>query len=430
MTFRNVFIAVVIAAALIIGAFVVNQSRPAVQTAQPGAQFVKATGKCAECHLQETGAIVHEYELSKHAAVGVTCLDCHAPAQEQTSEDHRGFVISKAVTAANCRGCHATEYEQYARSRHAAPAWAAVAGTADFTPEQIAQGEGFHAGAVNREPNGLARLEGSAAITSGCASCHSVGKPNADGSIGSCTACHSRHAASVEIARTPSTCGSCHMGPDHSQVEIYTESKHGVMFAAQRSKLNLGADPKTLSTRDMFVPTCATCHMSGLDGQRVTHDTTERLSYWLFAEVSDRRPGAGMAQEQMKETCTKCHTRPDIDRFYTEAEAVLEKTNERVKEAQAIMKSLRDDGLLTPEPFDEPIESVYFDLWHYYGRTSKHGAFMGGADFVQWHGNYELVKQTAELKDMAAEIRARHAGAGAGSVGSGLDAGGGAPAGG
>ena len=32
------------------------------------------------------------------------------------------------------------------------------------------------------------------------------------------------------------------MGPDHSQIEIYEESKHGVMFHAQEKLLNLAAD--------------------------------------------------------------------------------------------------------------------------------------------------------------------------------------------
>jgi hydroxylamine dehydrogenase len=72
-------------------------------------------------------------------------------------------------------------------------------------------------------------------------------------------------------------------GPDHSQIEIYEESKHRALFAAQREHMNLAADPKALTTRNMPVPTCATCHMSGLEGLKVTHDTTERLSWFLFA---------------------------------------------------------------------------------------------------------------------------------------------------
>jgi hypothetical protein len=33
---------------------------------------------------------------------------------------------------------------------------------------------------------------------------------------------------------------------------------------------------------------------------------------------------------------------------------------------------------------------------------------MGGADFVQWHGNYEILRQSIELSDKAAAIRAAH----------------------
>ena len=104
----------------------------------------------------------------------------------------------------------------------------------------------------------------------------------------------------------------------------------------------------------------------------------------------------------------KCHAQTPIDTFYREAEQVVADTNEKIRVVAEIMQGLRDDGLLTPEPFDEPIEFVYFDLWHYYGRTAKHGAFMGGADFVQWHGNYELLLKTTELMKMAEDIRAQH----------------------
>ncbi len=407
MSFRTVFAAVFVATALLVAAFMINRYRPATDLMQPGAAYVRATGKCAECHVRETAAVVHEYETSAHAAAGVNCLDCHAPAEGQKPLEHRGFVIAESLTAGNCKQCHATEYEQYLRSRHAAPAWAAVAGDADFTAEQVAFAEKHHPGWVKRPANRLAQMEGEAAIVKGCNACHSVGRPNADGSIGTCTACHSRHASSVELARTPSTCGQCHMGPDHSQIEIYNESKHGVLFAAQKPMMNLDADPKKLTTRDMFVPTCATCHMSGLDGLKVTHDTTERLSYFLFAEVSDNRPHFEVGQRQMQEACLKCHTQPAIEQYYREAQDVVVATNEKVRAARALMDDLYARRLLTPAPFDEPIEFVYFDLWHYYGRTAKHGAFMGGADFVQWHGNYELLAKMVEMREMAHELEQR-----------------------
>jgi hypothetical protein len=281
-------------------------------------------------------------------------------------------------------------------------------GATVFTPEQIAASEQYHPGAVQRPPNPLVKLEGQAAAVKGCLSCHSVGRPNADGSIGSCTQCHSRHLASVRLARLPQTCGQCHMGPDHSQMEIYTESKHGVLFAAQVEHMNLDAPPDQLRPSDMPVPACATCHMSGLGGQKVTHDTSERLSYWLFAAVSEKRPNYAAAQANMKDVCNTCHVQSRTNQFYAEAESVVVATNAKVQEGMKIVDDLRKDGLLTPAPFDERIELTAFDFWHYYGRTAKHGAFMGGADFVQWHGNYELLTHQVELEAQAAEIRREH----------------------
>jgi hypothetical protein len=174
--------------------------------------------------------------------------------------------------------------------------------------------------------------------------------------------------------------------------------------------MNLDARPDKLTTGDMPVPTCATCHMSGLEGNefdnvKTTHNTSERLSYYLFAAVSDRRPNYESGRRNMKAICLKCHTNPRILQFYSEAESVVRSTNKIVNEAKDIVDKLRTDKLLTEQPFDEPIEYLYFDLWHYGGRAAKHGAYMGGADFVQWHGYYEIVSKLAELKKSAADLR-------------------------
>jgi hypothetical protein len=409
MSFRSVSIALVIGFGLVLAGFLINRQRPVSETSQGSAAMVRATGKCAECHTEQHYAIVHEYELSAHAAKNINCLECHQPTANQAKTDHHGFVIAKNLTAANCRNCHETEYQQFLRSRHAAPSWAAVHGEKGLSAEQVEFSEKFHPGACKRPANALVALEGASAVVSGCAKCHAVGKPNQDGSIGTCTACHTRHTSSVAIARLPTTCGQCHMGPDHSQLEIYNESKHGVMFAAQKIHLKLDAAPKKLTSRDMFIPTCATCHMSGINGQKVTHDPSERLSYLLAAEISTKRPNYALGQVNMKETCVQCHTRPVVDRIYDEAEKAVANTNEKVKVAKEIYESLRAEKVITGPPFSHPIDFLYFDLWHYYGRTAKHGAFMGGQDFAQWHGNYPILKHTVELKAQADELRKSHA---------------------
>ncbi len=199
MSFRPVFIAVVLGTALLAAAFMLNRYRPRVITEQPTAALIRASGKCAECHANQQYSVVHEYELSAHARQKINCLECHQPATGQKGQEHHGFVISQRVTAANCRSCHEQVYQQYVRSRHAAASWAAVYGDKDFTPEQVAFSEQFHPGSTRRPANPLIALEGRAATQGGCVSCHSVGKPNPDGSIGACTACHTRHTSSVSM---------------------------------------------------------------------------------------------------------------------------------------------------------------------------------------------------------------------------------------
>ena len=64
----------------------------------------------------------------------------------------------------------------------------------------------------------------------------------------------------------------------------------------------------------------------------------------------------------------------------------------------------REAGLLTDEPFDQPIDFVHFDLWHHWGRTAKFGAWMGGPDYTQWHGAYEILRSQAELEEMVKRL--------------------------
>ena len=407
--FRDLVLIVSVAGLLVAAAVALHLARPGASGSSP--QQVRARGECANCHRAETGAIVAQFETSAHSAAGVTCLDCHRVHPGQTAVGHHGFDIAERTTALACQGCHADEARQFARSRHALPAYAAVMGTEgipeSFPAELVARAEELHPGAVERPPNALARLEGPETIASGCLGCHDIGAPNADGSVGSCTACHSRHSTSISLARSPATCGQCHMGPDHAQKEIYEESKHGILFEAQRHAMNLDAEPKLLTAFDMPVPTCATCHLSGLEGAKVTHDTTERLSWWLFAPVSEKRPHYGQAQAEMQGICLKCHSAGHVERYYAEAERVVAATNARISALMERMAEVRADGLLSEAPFDEPLDFLFFDAWHYAGRTVKHGAFMDGADFVQWHGTYDLMNRLTEIEERIAGLAAR-----------------------
>ena len=82
--------------------------------------------------------------------------------------------------------------------------------------------------------------------------------------------------------------------------------------------------------------------------------------------------------------------------------------NPSVHTIGATSDSLRQSGALLGPPFSHPIEFTYFDMWHYDARTAKHGAFIGGADFVQWHGNYPMLHKMVELNAAADELRKAH----------------------
>src|SRR5262249_24010367 len=121
-----------------------------------------------------------------------------------------------------------------------------------------------------------------------------------------------------------------------------------------------------------------------------------------------KRPNYKTAQINMKDVCLKCHTQPVVERVFKEAEVVVGATNAKVTEAKGIIDRLHKDKLLPPEPLSTPLDVKYFDLWDYYGRNAKHGAFVGGAEFVQWHGNYPLLEHLVEIRAADKELRKGH----------------------
>ena len=43
----------------------------------------------------------------------------------------------------------------------------------------------------------------------------------------------------------PEACDQCHLGPDHPQIEIFMESKHGGIYTAHGDEYNWKAAPGT-----------------------------------------------------------------------------------------------------------------------------------------------------------------------------------------
>jgi len=393
-----------------------------------------ASQACITCHKKTSPAIVEMWGASKHFRGKVGCFECHkAEATDSDQFIHHGKRISTIVSPKDCARCHSKEVKEFASSHHAQAA--KILGSLDNILAEVVEGNrglktpGF--------PHG-----NSAAAVSGCWQCHGsevkvlkggkldpatwpntgIGRINPDGSRGSCSACHSRHKFSVAQARSPENCGKCHMGPDHPHIEIYNESKHGIAFYANRDKMNM-ENGKWIPGEDYnAAPTCATCHMSATKDLPVTHDVGLRISWnnrppvSIRPEVSDKKmglPGQHIKWQQrrknMNSVCLSCHNQTYVNNFYVQYDGLITLYNEKfAKPGLKLMGAAKP--LLNPVKFSNPIDFIWFEIWHHEGRRARHGAAMMGPDYTHWHGTYEVAKHfysklIPKLKKIAKEAK-------------------------
>ncbi|MEJ2209013.1 MAG: multiheme c-type cytochrome [Anaerolineae bacterium] len=374
-------------------------------TPEPVDALAGSQDECVVCHRRTTPGIVEQYGHSTMAGAEVACRDCHEVEEEYPGAvAHEGTFVLAQPTAARCQSCHGAEVAQFNQSRHALPAYVAYAGSEDLSPELLSMYQSIPeaAGPITAR-NALYALEGPEVTRFACEACHSVGKPAEDGSVGQCEKCHLRHEFSLEQVRKPETCNYCHIGPDHPQWEIYHESPHGIAYATGGQDWHWQAEPGTLTVDDFPAATCAVCHISGFGGTGTSHDVGERLTWYLFAPISDRRPSWQDNRTRMQNVCRQCHNEEFITGFYTDADTATEAVNAWVRQSDEMVAPLQEQGLMTDAPFDQPIDFVYFELWHHWGRTAKFGAWMQGPDYTQWHGAYEVLSDLAELEEMVSD---------------------------
>lgn len=369
-------------------------------------QISDSDDECVVCHINHTPGIVNQFGASDHFKNDVSCADCHeveADYPGATQHPEAEFYVLTQSSTAKCEFCHREQVQQFNLSRHGLPAYVAYAGTDSLSEDHLAMYEAIPEGGAipgGRERNAIHALEGPDVTRFTCEACHDVGAPNVDNSVGDCTACHLRHEFNLEQARKPETCNACHIGPDHPQWEIYQESPHGIAYMTLGHEWNWEAEPGTLTTEDFPAPTCATCHMSGFGLSATTHDVGDRLTWFLAAKISEPRPNASENRLRMQNVCLACHSSEFIETFYDDADRLVASINDWVRLSDAMVAPLQENGLMTDAPFDEPIDYVYFNIWHHWGRTAKFGAWMQGPDYSQWHGAYEILHDLSELREM------------------------------
>ncbi len=421
---------------------------------------------CIDCHKKNNPALVMEWERSRHAAQGIGCADCHGASEgEPDAWKHEGTWVSALVTPKDCGTCHEREVTEFSRSHHAR-AGEILASLDNILAEKIAGLPDNNADAVNgclqchgsivrfsRDANGqVVRTgkENKPVISPETWPNSGMGRLNPDGSKGSCHACHSRHSFEAKLSRSPENCGKCHMGPDHPQIEIYNESKHGIAFYANRDKMALDKEGDWVLGRDYSAaPTCATCHTSSYmtpDGEvkANNHDVGERISWTLRPVISTKLnqiiykdgfkedipatralPKVGDSiptiekfveneklasrtvrravaevitwenrRANMKGACANCHSGTFVDGFYQQFDSLVGLYNTKFAiPAQKMMDDLKADSVLRAEaPFEHRVQWVFWELWHHEGRRARHGASMMGPDYTHWHGMYEVSK--------------------------------------
>lgn len=379
--------------------------------------------ECVECHATETHGIVEDWDNSRHAAEGVSCIDCHT-AEAGTAivlanvEGHEDIKtpLSLLVPPSRCAECHEDQVAEFDASGHHR------AGLQYFAKESMQTLIHVHEGRNHPELSG-------ASDETGCMQCHGTnlvvddnGQPTTDtypssgignvypnGEVGNCTVCHTRHKFSIEEARKPEACAACHLGPDHPDIEIYQNSKHGQIYYAEGDEWVWDSAPNEWEPGDYRAPTCATCHMSGIGELQMTHNVSKRLYWNLWSPKSEVRNsddvmsslyGDGEAgRAEMKEVCSSCHVTSFIEGYFASGDDAVRLYNEvYFTEADKMLQDLKSKDLLGPNPWTDEFQKIYYYLWHHEGRRARQGAMMGAPDWSHWHGFFELSQDLYDLQ--------------------------------
>jgi hydroxylamine dehydrogenase len=385
--------------------------------------------QCVECHSKVTPNIVSDWKLSKHSQNEIGCADCHGDQHQSAADASK----AKIPTPETCAQCHQTQVEQYRHGKHS-KAWAAMMAMPT----------------IHWQP--MAMIEGQ----KGCGGCHKVGeKPveeiaklrqqGSEFGAAACDSCHTRHTFSIEEAKSPQACETCHMGFDHPQWEMYSSSKHGVREdLKQRGILQAGA----------AAPTCQTCHMQDGDhGVRTAWGflavrlplpedkqwAADRATILQALGVLDPegKPTSLVAtvqaadvarltqedwqkeRDKMLKTCNQCHSGNFAKEQLQAGDDMIKNADHLMAEAIRIVAELYKDGTL-PKPKNYPyafpnlltfhdaptvIEQKLFVMYLEHRMRTFQGTFHGSPDYALWYGWSEMQRDLTEIKELADSMR-------------------------
>ena len=362
---------------------------------------------CVDCHQKTNPILVQQFLDSVMGKAEIECSQCHG-SEHRSAADYKKAKMPNADT---CKSCHAKQAEQFKAGKHSL-AWAAMTAM-PFTA---------------RQPREV--------VETGCTGCHRIGYEG-----GRCDSCHTRHAFSKEEARKPEACRTCHMGEDHSQWEMWSASKHGVIYKLEG---DTGRAPR-----------CQTCHMPNGNHAVMTAwgflalrlperdvawmaNRTEILKALGIFDVRGKPTArfeivktAKMARltaeewsarrEEMIRACTQCHSRDYVTNHFVTADGVIRDADNLMAEAIRIVGGLYRDGFLK-KPKDYPFAfpdllafydaptTVELDLYRmflFHRQKTYQGAMHANPDYMHWYGWAEMRSDLVKIKERAEELRAR-----------------------
>ncbi|MEK6709914.1 MAG: multiheme c-type cytochrome [Nitrospinota bacterium] len=338
---------------------------------KPKPVLAKKDLSCINCHAEKSPAVVTQWKESRHASLGVGCMDCHEAKKDDPDVwEHEESFIAAIPSPKDCARCHEKQAEEFTASAHSRAAENVP--PLDSFRGKLASGDSEAIGGCQKCHGNVVKILGDGTPDRTTWPNTGVGRTNPDGSKGSCNVCHTRHQFASSQARRPESCGKCHIGPEHPQIEIYGESKHGLLVRARIGEMNLTSLEWIAGKNYSAAPTCATCHMSATKTLPITHDVGERLARAFSPIVSKKRENEERKRKNMLSACNACHGSEYTKAYFAQSDEILDRYNDKfAAPAEAIMELLKGEGKLTPDPFDQEIEWVFFELWHHGGRRAE-----------------------------------------------------------
>jgi hypothetical protein len=453
---------------------------------------------CLDCHTAINAGMVSHWEKSRHARttvaealkkpplqrrvsvketpegignVVVGCAECHMlnPEKHKDTFEHAGYEVHTVVTPEDCATCHPVEVEQYGKNimSHAQhnlmnnPVYRSLADSSNSVQSFEAMKTSFRVPDELTDADSCLFCHGTVVTVNGSETRETFigemdfpvlsgwpnqgsGRINPDGSMGTCTICHTRHQFPIEMARKPDTCSECHKGPDVPAYPVYQVSKHGNQYASLNSAWQFTAVPWTVG-KDFGAPTCAVCHVSLVvdeSGEILaerTHQMNNRLPWRIFGliyahphpkspdttgiknqaglplpteltgepvagELIDRKEQE-KRREVLQRVCLSCHGSGWVKGHWTRFENTLRTTNEMTLAATKILLTAWDKGAAkglaqNDSIFNEAIERKWVEQWLFYANSTRFASAMMGGDYgVHERGRWFLSTNTQEMLD-------------------------------